>query len=50
VKTDTPSGGAHTIRAPLPVAALDEAVALLPDHISHNIEAIRMLHLRADET
>jgi uncharacterized membrane protein len=36
--------------APLPATAPDEAAALLPDHVSHNIEAIRMLHLRADET
>jgi hypothetical protein len=49
VKTDAPSGGAHTIRACLPVAAPDKAVALLPDHVSYNIEATRRLHLRADE-
>ena len=35
--------------APLPAAAQDEA-ALLPDHVSQNIEAIRRLHMRADET
>jgi uncharacterized membrane protein len=36
--------------APLPAASPDDAAALLPDHVSQNIEAIRMLHLRADET
>ena len=38
----------HT-SAPLPAASQDEAAAPLPDHVSHNIEAIRMLHRRADE-
>ena len=35
--------------APLPAISQDEAAAPLPDHVSHNIEAIRMLHIRADE-
>ena len=41
---------ARRARAPLPPAAQDDAAALLPDHVSQNIEAIRQLHLRADET
>jgi uncharacterized membrane protein len=34
----------------IPSASQDEAAALLPDHVSQNIEAIRTLHIRADET
>jgi uncharacterized membrane protein len=36
--------------ASLPSAAQDPLAALLPDHVSHNIEAIKTLHMRADET
>jgi uncharacterized membrane protein len=35
--------------APLPSPSQDEAATLLSDHVSQNIEAIRMLHIRADE-
>ena len=35
---------------PFPLASQDDAAALLPDHVSQNIEAIRMLHSRADES
>jgi hypothetical protein len=35
--------------APLPAGSQDEAATPLPDHVSHNIEAIRMLHRRADD-
>jgi uncharacterized membrane protein len=41
---------ARRASAPLPSVSQDEAAALLPDHVSQNIEAIRMLHIRADET
>ena len=41
---------ARRASAPLPAASQDEAAALLPDHVSQNIEAIRRLHIRADET
>jgi hypothetical protein len=41
---------ARRTSAPLPAASQDEAAAPLPDHVSHNIEAIRMLHIRADES
>ena len=40
---------ARRASAPLPPPAQDDATALLPDHVSQNIEAIRMLHRRADE-
>ena len=40
---------AHRASAPLPAAAPD-AAASLPEQVSHNIEAIRLLHIRADET
>lgn len=33
----------------IPSASQDEAAALLPDHVSQNIEAMRTLHRRADE-
>jgi len=50
-RTDPLSGllKARRASAPLPAASQDEAAALLPDHVSHNIEAIRLLHRRADE-
>ena len=41
---------ARRASAPLPSASQDDAAALLPDHVSQNIEAIRLLHIRADET
>jgi hypothetical protein len=44
-----PRAAERTPYARLPVAAPDKAVALLPDHVSYNIEATRRLHLRADE-
>ena len=40
----------HPARTPHPAPAQDEVATLLPDHVSNNIEAIRMLHIRADET
>ena len=40
---------ARRTSVPLPTASQDEAAAPLPDHVSHNIEAIRLLHRRADE-
>jgi hypothetical protein len=33
----------------MPSASQDEAAALLPDHVSQNIEAMRTLQRRADE-
>jgi hypothetical protein len=35
---------AHRASAPLPAASPD-AAASLPEHVSHNIEAIRLLHI-----
>jgi uncharacterized membrane protein len=40
---------ARRASAPRPAPSQDDAAALLPDHVSNNIEAIRMLHIRADE-
>jgi len=40
---------ARRASTPLPSAPQDEASAHLPDHVSQNIEAIRLLHIRADE-
>ena len=37
------------VSASLPSTAQDQPAALLPDHVSHNIEAIKTLHMRADE-
>jgi hypothetical protein len=34
----------------LPPASQGEPAAILPDHVSQNIEAIQALHTRADET
>src|SRR5688500_19004840 len=36
--------------APLSYPPQDEATTLLPNHVSQNIEAIRILHIRADES
>jgi uncharacterized membrane protein len=41
---------AHGTSVPPPPASLNEAAALLPDHVSQNIEAIKTLHIRADES
>ena len=41
---------ARRASASLPAPSQDDAAALLPDHVSQNIEAIRMLHSRADES
>ena len=35
--------------ASLPSPEQDQPAALLPDHVSQNIEAVKMLHMRADE-
>ncbi len=34
---------------PLPPISQDEAAAILPDHITQNIEAVKTLHTRADD-
>jgi uncharacterized membrane protein len=41
---------ARRFSAPLPPASQDEPAALLPDHISQNLAAIKALQARADET
>ena len=40
---------ARRASAPLPSASQDTPAAPLPDHVSQNIEAIKTLHIRADE-
>ena len=41
--------GVRRASAPLPAGSQDEAATPLPDHVSHHIEAIRLLHRRADD-
>ena len=40
---------ARRLSGPLSPASQDEPAAILPDHISQNIEVIKALHARADE-